>query len=233
MRIGKAFSVFGLADQFQQEVGALVKDEVRLAKVEFSEKLTALKRNSIALGAGIFVAFAGLLVLSLALGRLLAMVFLGLGWSQELASFVGISAVGLVVALIGLIFLLKGVKTISQSSLKPERTIETLRNLGPGEKQETATAGEAATPETAPHHAAKATVPQPTKEELESRIGQTRRQLRRTVRRAGKRAAWTSAAGVVGRQLWRHPMRTLIVGAGAGLASRILRRRRGKHDLAL
>ena len=216
MRIGKAFSVFGLTNEFRRELTALVKDEVQLAKVEMTEKVDVLKRNAIALGIGTFVSFAGLVVLSLALGRLLSLAFQGLDWSPALSNFVGITTAGLVVALVGLVFLLKGIKTMSKSSLKPERTIETLRELRGNH-----------------HHAApKVKEPralQPSKEELEARIDRTRSDLKQTMSKARKRAAWGSAATVLGRHARRHPLRLLVIGAGAGIARQALKRRRAKH----
>ena len=213
MRIGKAFSVFGLADQFRQEVSTLAKDEARLAKVELGEKVAVLKRDVLAVAIGTFVSFAGLVLLSLALGRLLALAFVGLGWSRELANFVGITTAGLVIALIGLLFLLKAIKTISNSSLKPERTMETLRDLR-GKSQ--------------PINQIQPELPQPSKEELAARIHETRSQIKETVHRARKRLNVTLAVTVVGRGLRRHPMRVLALGAGAGLARRMLKRRRAR-----
>lgn len=217
MRIGKAFSVFRLTDEFRREITSLVKDEVQLAKIEFSEKLNVIKRNAIALGIGTFVSFAGLVVLSLAMGRLLALFFEGLDWSPALSNFVGIVTAGLVVALIGLVFLLKGIKTFSKSSLKPERTLETLRELRGHEHQ-------AAAPKLKEPRAL-----QPSKAELESRIDQTRSELKHTMTKARKRAAWGSAAALLGRHARRHPLRLLAIGAGAGIARQALKRRRAKH----
>ena len=212
MRIGKAFSVFGLADQFRHEVADLARDEVRLAKVEVAEKTAILKRNAIALGIGVFVSFAGLVIVSLSLGRLLALAFQGMGWSPELSNFVGIVTAGLVIALIGVIFLLKAIKTMSSSSLKPEKTIETLRELR---------GKNAATPPPPEPPA-----PVETKEQIEARIDHTRSELKHTMHKARKRLAWTSAAAVFGRHARRHPLRMLALGAGAGLARRAIKRRR-------
>jgi len=217
MRMGKAFSVFGLADRFRHEIAMLVKDEAQLAKIEMTEKLNVLKRNAINLGIGTFVAFVGLILLTLAVGRLLALAFEGLDWSPALANFVGIATAGFVVALIGLIFLLKGVKTFSKSSLKPERTIETLRELRGNDH------------EPAPRKLKEPRALQPTKEELEARIDHSRANLKQTLIRAKSRIAWASAAGIVGRHARRHPLRILMIGAGAGLARHALKRRRAKH----
>jgi hypothetical protein len=156
-------------------------------------------------------------VLTLAAGGLLAIAFQGLGWSEPLAKFVGIIAAGLVVSLVGLVFVLKGVRTLSKSSLKPERTLETLRDLRGND------------------HANISPKPlepkalQPSKEELASRIGQTRSELKHTMHKARKRAAWGTAAGFLGRHARRHPLRMLIIGAGAGLARHAMRHRRAKH----
>jgi hypothetical protein len=213
--MGKAFSVFGLAGEFRQEIGTLVKDEVQLAKVELGEKIALIKRNAINLGIGTFVGFAGLVLVSLAVGKLLALVFEGWGWSEALSNFVGITTAGLLIALVGLVFLLKAVKTLSASSLKPERTIETLRELRGNQES------------SPPLKEPKAL--QPTKEELEARIDHTRAELKHTMHKARKRIAWASAATVLGRQVRRHPVRMLVIGAGAGLARRMIRRRRTKH----
>ena len=217
MQIGKAFSVFGLTDEFRRELATLVKDEVQLAKVEFTEKLDVLKRNAIGLGIGTFVSFAGLVLLSLAVGRLLALAFEGLDWSPALANFVGITTAGLVVAFIGLIFLLKGVKTFSKCSLKPERTLETLRELRGSNGQP------------ARRKLKEPRALQPSKEELEARIDHTRQNLKQTMSKAKKRLAFASAASLVGRHARRHPLRLLVIGAGAGLARHALKRRREKH----
>ena len=214
---GKTFSPFGLADRFRHEIATLVKDEAQLAKVEMTEKLNVLKRNAINLGIGTFVSFAGLVLLSLAIGRLLALALEGFDWSPALANFVGITTAGLVIALVGLIFFLKGVKTMSKSSLKPERTIETLRELRGKDHQP------------APRKLKEPRALQPGKEELEARIEQSRANLKQTISTAKKRLAWSSAATVVGRHARRHPLRLLMIGAGAGLARHALKRRRAKH----
>lgn len=214
--IGKAFSVFGLADDFRREVGGLVKDEFQLVKAEMSEKLAIVKKNCIALGIGIFVSFAGIIVMSLALGRLLGLAFVGLGWSRDLANVVGVATAGVVIAIVGAIFLLKAIKSFSKSTLKPERTIETIRDLR----------GENGSPAAPP--APQPAAVQPSKEELEARINYTRAQLKDTTAKAKKRLAWASASAVLGRHVRRHPMRALAIGACAGIASRAIKMRRSK-----
>lgn len=211
MRFTKAFGMPRLMKDFGREIKTLVQDEVRLAKAELSEKAAIMKGNAISFGVGLFVAFAGIVVLSLGLGRLFALALGNLGWSEDLANFVGIAATGLVVALIGLIFLLKAVKTFSSESLKPERTLETLRELRGAEEVQAENVVEEPEPEPAI---------QPSKEELEARIHQTRAEMRQTARQAGKRLAMASMAAFATRHIRRHPIRMLTIGVGAALAMR-------------
>ena len=212
MRFTKAFGMPRLMKDYGRELKTLIQDEVKLAKTELSEKVNIMKSNAISFGVGLFVAFAGIIVLSLGLGRLFALALANLGWSEDLANFVGIAATGLVVALIGLIFLLKAIKTFSSESLKPERTLETLRELrGKEEIPVTNTVEEEKEPEPAK---------QPTKEELEARIHHTRAEMRQTARQVGKRMAMASMAAFATRHIRRHPIRMLTLGVGAALAMR-------------
>lgn len=211
MRFTKAFGMPRLIKEYGRELKTLIQDEVRLAKTELSEKVNILKSNAISFGVGLFVAFAGIIVLSLGLGRLFALALGNLGWSEELANFVGVAATGLVVALIGLIFLLKAVKTLSSESLKPERTLETLRELRGAEPVPVETVVEEPEPEPAK---------QPSKEELQARIHHTRAEMRQTARQVGKRFAMASMAAFATRHIRRHPIRMLTIGVGAALAMR-------------
>ena len=56
-------SLFGLVGQFGEEIKTLIRQEVELAKVELSEKMTRLARNAILLAIGGVAAFAGLIIL--------------------------------------------------------------------------------------------------------------------------------------------------------------------------
>jgi hypothetical protein len=50
-----------------------------------------------------------------------------LGLSPDVASWLGPLTVGLVVAIIGYILVQKGLKTLKDGSLKPERTIQSIK----------------------------------------------------------------------------------------------------------
>ena len=85
---------------------------------------------SLALGG--FVAYAGLIVFLAALGCLVGWLLERADLAPMLGAFIGLGGVGLLVIVIGCIFLFKGLRSISRESLAPERTIHTLQELKGG-----------------------------------------------------------------------------------------------------
>ena len=95
----------------------LVRKEVQLAKLETSEKIGLLAN-------GIVFIIVGALLLVVALG------FLAEALVEWLATVVGSEAlaaliVGLVVAIVGVVLVLKGKSNLSPENLKPSRTVRT------------------------------------------------------------------------------------------------------------
>src|SRR5439155_13244120 len=103
--------------------------EVQLAKAEISENISRMGRNAVAIAIGGFVAYAGLIVFLAGLGLLLGFAFEKLGLQPALAAFIGFAIIGLVAAGIGYGFIAEALKSFSHSSMKPEKTIETLKDL--------------------------------------------------------------------------------------------------------
>jgi putative superfamily III holin-X len=122
-------SFFGLVRELKDETQALVKEEVALAKTEMSEKMSCYVKNGVSVAIGGFVAYAGAIVLFLALGSLLGHWFTTMGVAPHLAFAAGWGAMGLLVVAIGGIMIMKAIKTFSASSLAPEKTIETIHEL--------------------------------------------------------------------------------------------------------
>src|SRR6185369_17240299 len=94
-----------------------------------SEKAAYFGRNAVALAIGGFVAYAGFIVLLMGLGWLGAWGLQQAGLQPVLAGFVGLAGVGVLVAVIGVIFLMKGIKAFSKESLAPQKTIHTIQRL--------------------------------------------------------------------------------------------------------
>mgnify|MGYP003574945702 CR=1 FL=1 len=109
------------------EARDLFRQEVSLAKTEASEKASVLGRNVAFIAAGGLVAFAGALFILGALSVLLAWALQNAGLSEGMAAWLGPAIVGLAVALTGYILVQNGLKTLKDGSLKPERTIQSIK----------------------------------------------------------------------------------------------------------
>lgn len=96
----------------------LVRQELELAKTEMTEKVTVVGKNVAFLAVGGAVLYMGLL-------------FVLAGIAIWLAAYVPdwLSAliVGLVVAIVGFVLVQKGRSTLKETSLTPNKTIETLK----------------------------------------------------------------------------------------------------------
>jgi hypothetical protein len=111
-------SVPGLIKSLADDVTRLFAQEIALAKVEVSSAVSDIKAGVLSLAIGLGVLFAGFIVL---LGA--AVAALALVMDTWLAALI----VGGVVALIGLMLLLKAKKSLNPESMVPNRTIESLK----------------------------------------------------------------------------------------------------------
>jgi hypothetical protein len=115
----EARSVTTLLGDLAQQVTTLLQTETRLFRAEMSDKLSNVGNGAIEVLAGAICLLAALLVLLQALVIALANAGLGAGWSSL--------AVGVVVAILGVILLRTGSNHMSPSELTPDRTREQLR----------------------------------------------------------------------------------------------------------
>lgn len=114
--------------ELRDETTDLVRNEVKLAKIELGEKLSRVGRNSAYTAVGGVVAGASLVILMFAAA---AGVYAALVEAADLAhmtaGWLAPLIVGAVGALVGYILIHKGVHTISSESVVPERTVDSLR----------------------------------------------------------------------------------------------------------
>jgi uncharacterized membrane protein len=120
-------SIVELIKDLRDETTTLLKQEVELAKTEMSEKASRIGRNVGYLAAGGLVAYAGALFVLLGLSFLVSWGLEKAGLSRELALWLGPALVGLVVGIIGFVLVQKARRTLAQESLKPEITIQSLK----------------------------------------------------------------------------------------------------------
>lgn len=120
-------SIGDLMRELRDETTALFREEIALAKTEMSEKTSHFARNAFLLAAGAAVAHLGLIFLLLATSAGLSRFYDSLGmWFH--GDWIAPLVVGLIVGIIGTIMLMKAKNTLSNTSLYPDRTVDTLRN---------------------------------------------------------------------------------------------------------
>ena len=115
-------SLVGLFSDLFRETSTLVHEEAQLAKAEISEKVSHLGSGAAAMAAGGAVLFAGFIVLLFAAVNALAM-FL----PPEHAAWLAPLIIGLIVMIAGYVVLVKGRNELKAESLKPARTMDSLR----------------------------------------------------------------------------------------------------------
>ncbi len=120
-------SIPGLLHNLRADTTALLRQEVALAKAELSEKASEAASRSVKLAIGGFIAYAGLIVLLIALGNLAAIGLMRAGLDAGIAAWSGPAVVGLLVIIIGWAMLAKARKNLSADHLVPNQTLASLR----------------------------------------------------------------------------------------------------------
>jgi hypothetical protein len=111
-------STIQLLRRLADQLSTLLRQEIALATAEVTAALTRLTTGAISVVAGGAVLYAGLLTL-------LAAAVLGL--SLVVPAWLAALLVGAAVSLVGFVLVYRGKKNLSPSSLKPQRTVESLR----------------------------------------------------------------------------------------------------------
>jgi hypothetical protein len=107
-----------LVSQLSRDGSLLVKQEIALAKQELADKADALKVHVASLAIGGVVLYTGVLTLTAGVVLLLA---------QAVAAWLSALLVGVALATVGAILLLRGKKKLSEIQLQPEQTMTSVR----------------------------------------------------------------------------------------------------------
>lgn len=208
-------SFFGLVGHLRQEVMRLIRQEVQLAKTEMMEKVSKMMRNAAFAAAGGIVALIGAELLFLGIGVVAGYGLTKLGWDMGLSYAVGIGGMGILVAIIGAAFLMKGIKAFSAKELAPQQTIDTVRELTGKRPMPKVDIKDKKDKSHNGHHESAA--------ELRKHFEDTRHEVERTAAELRQRAHLGRA---VAEHVNSHPMRTLAMGlAGGYLGGRMLKKR--------
>jgi hypothetical protein len=108
-----------LLGDLARESGVLVRQEIALARVEMSEKASAVGKDLGYLAVGGLIAYAGFLALVAAI--IIGLAAVGLPW------WLSALIVGLVVAGIGYVLVQKGLTALRNEDLGPKQTVESLQ----------------------------------------------------------------------------------------------------------
>jgi Putative Actinobacterial Holin-X, holin superfamily III len=112
-------SLVQLITDAMNEFANLFQTEIRLVRVELSEKLNRFAGSGAMIGAGAVAAIVALILLLQAAVKWLAIAGLPEEW--------GLLLLGFLVGVIGIVLLVKGINDAKATSLLPERTISQVR----------------------------------------------------------------------------------------------------------
>ena len=114
-------SIGQLVSGLVNDIGHLLRQELRLAQAETTEKLEQAQNGMYAVITGLLLAFCGLLILLQALV---------IGLSNVMPAWAASLIVGGVLALIAFVLIRQGGKNLSPGNLVPERTLRAGRPEG-------------------------------------------------------------------------------------------------------
>jgi hypothetical protein len=117
-RDGQSESLGVLIGQLTEDLGALVKDEVQLAKLEIKEDATRVAKAGGMLGAAGFAGYLTILLLSLAAAW---------GLAEVVPIGVAFLIVGIVWGIVGAVLYVAGRARMRTLDVKPEQTIQTMQ----------------------------------------------------------------------------------------------------------
>jgi hypothetical protein len=120
-------SVVDLIKELRDEMTQLMRQEVALARVEISDKMSRASRNVAYLAVGGLILYAGLLIALMAAAAGLYVGLVAAGLTHYTAGWLAPLIIGVVVAVIGYIFVQKGLSTLKRESLVPGQTIQTVK----------------------------------------------------------------------------------------------------------
>lgn len=209
-------SLIGLFRLLTGDTRTFIRQEILLAKTELTEKTAKLARNATLLAIGGVIAYAGLIVLLIGLGWLLAWLFQSAGMQPLLAAFVGLALVGVLVCVIGGFLTLKGLRMLSKARLAPERTIRTLQELKGAQslRPPTSKGKPGATPSS---------------QEMEARVQATENRIGETLDELGRRLSPQHVNAEVKRRIQANPYRSGFIAMGAGLIGGLFVRKKFSH----
>ncbi|MEZ4732806.1 MAG: phage holin family protein [Caldilineaceae bacterium] len=111
-------SIGTLFTDLTEDMAKLVRQEIELARVETMQKVNRGMRSVIMMAAGGFVAYAGFILLLIAVG---------IGLASIMPLWLSMLIVGVVVLIVGAILIGSGRSSLSNMTVVPENTVESIK----------------------------------------------------------------------------------------------------------
>ena len=121
-------TIVSLLSDLRDEAALLLRRQVELAKAEVNAMARRVGRRLGLFVTGVAVALAGLIILLLGCGRLMAHGLVTLGLSNEIAVWLGPMSVGAVAVGLGVAILLRAEHALRDEAIFPPETARTLRD---------------------------------------------------------------------------------------------------------
>lgn len=124
---GTDLSLANLIRDLRDETTTLFRQELALARTELTEKASSATRNLAYFAIGGLIAYAGLLVLLFGVSDAIVVALVKAGINEQVAFWVGPVATGLVLAILGYVFIAKAKRALAHEGIAPKKTIESLK----------------------------------------------------------------------------------------------------------
>ena len=208
---------FSLIGNLRDELKRLIREEIKLARTELSQKFGAFGKNAAFLAIGGLVAYGGALILFAGLGGLIAYFFSRGGMNPLMAIALGLLIMGVLIAGLGGAFVMKALGAFKEESLAPERTIDAIKHntdKNPAkERVETPNEPELRSPD-----------------EIKSDIDTTQDLMKAHARELKHRLTPAYMGKAFAAGVRHHPVRASLIGAASGLVGFFVVKHQRNHN---
>lgn len=120
-------SLISIVKDLRDDAATLFRQEVALVKREAAGKFASFGRNSILLGAGIFIGLYAVFFFFLSLNNLLQMGIKAAGFSQDNSAWFAPLLLFMILGICALIPVRKGIKAMGKEGAVPRKTMESIK----------------------------------------------------------------------------------------------------------
>jgi hypothetical protein len=210
---------FSLLSSLRDEVKRLIREEIKLAKTELSQKFGTFGKNAAFLAIGGLIAYGGALILLTGVGGLIAYFFNRAGLSPLMSIALGLLCMGFLVVALGGGLAMKALKAFQENSLAPEKTIDAIKHntdKNPAKERE--------------QEMEKQLEPKRSPDEIKSEIDTTQDLMKVHARELKHRLTPGYMGKAFAAGVRHHPVRASLIGAASGLVGFFVVKHKRNHN---